>query len=191
MENASVLRSAPALVSASGLLQDPRGQWHATLPRTWISAAGSTGELRFNLRAPDGSPAGLAVFAPILPRALAAHASPQTRRNGMSNLLGGAPLASLRQLAIERMFAAGGWVVNDMERTVGGRRVFAVVAQSGERGVARETWVFYFTVIDGRLYALTTVAPIQSAALVAADSEQVLASLREAASRTLAGERPR
>lgn len=179
--------AAPAaLVSASRMLQDPHGQWHATLPRAWINAESAAGEARFNLRAPDGSPAGIAVFAPVIPLALPVNnAPPPTRRSGMNRMMGNTPHAALRQLVIERMIGAGGWVVNDLERTMGGRRVFAVVAQTGERGIARETWVFYFTVVDGRLYSLATVAPLHSAAFVAAGSEQVLASLRETAGRTL------
>jgi hypothetical protein len=94
--------------------------------------------------------------------------------------LAGVPFADLRHQVIEKMIAAGGWVINDMEREVNGRRVFLVVAQTAASSDGRtmaETWNFYFTEIDGRIYSLAAHAPLDSMEQMAAESERVLATL--------------
>ena len=133
-------------------------------------ASAVMGEMRFNVRTLEGRPMGTAVLSPV---ALSGLAPATTMRPKM---LGNVPLASLRRTVIDLMITEGGWVVNDMEREMGGRRVFMVLAQSGGTGMPRMSWVFYFLEIDGRLYKLATTAPLEFAAPLAADSEQVLAS---------------
>jgi hypothetical protein len=79
------------------------------------------------------------------------------------------------------MIAAGGWVVNDVEREIGGRRVFVVMAQTGDARDAHappQAWSFYFTEMDGHVYSFTAHAPLEYSDRMAAESEKVLASLR-------------
>ena len=87
-------------------------------------------------------------------------------------------LPVLRRTIIDRMLVEGGWVTNDTEREVDGRRVYVVTAQTGQGGVARESWTFYFTEVEGRLYSLATNAPVEFSAPLAAGSEQFLGTLR-------------
>jgi hypothetical protein len=96
------------------------------------------------------------------------------------------PVTALRRTVIDRMVAEGGWVTNDLVREIQGRRVFVVIAQTGQPGAPTATWTFYFTELDGRVYSLATTTPIEFTGTVAAGSEQFVASLRAAGSRHLA-----
>ena len=140
-------------------------------PSSWNTVSSSPLEKRFAVRASDGRSMGTAVFTSV---GSSSPDSPVVKRRGM---LGGMSLAELRRMVINEMIAENGWVVNDLEREVNGRRVFVVLAQSGPGGVASLSHSFYFTELDGHIYALKTTAPLESAEPLAAQSEQVLASL--------------
>jgi hypothetical protein len=94
--------------------------------------------------------------------------------------LAGVPFAELRHQVIEKMIASNGWVINDLEREINGRRVFIVVAQTAAAVDGRtpaEAWNFYFTEIDGRIYSLAAHAPLDATAQMDAASAKVLATL--------------
>lgn len=168
--------------------QGPRAPFDLAKPNTWTSTsgAGSPGTMKFKVNAPDGRAAGTALLAPVtLAAADIAAASTRTKT------LAGVPFAVLRRTVIDRMVVEGGWVVNDMEREIKGRRVYVVVAQSGMGGVARQCWTFYFTEMSGRIYSLATIAPVEFAAPLAADAEQVMASLRAGGVGAVAVKSPR
>lgn len=114
---------------------------------------------------------GTAVLSPVAVASLPPAATMRFKK------LGDVPLPSLRRTVIDQMIAEGGWVVNDLEREIGGRHVYIVLAQSGGTGMPRLSWVFYFMEINGRLYKMATNTPLEFAAPLAADSEQVMASL--------------
>lgn len=141
------------------------------VPRSWQAVSSTlAGEFKFSLRTAEGRAAGAAVWSRV---ALPAAAG-QDRRN---KTLGGVSHTALRRTVIDRMIAEGGWVVNDFEREVGGRRVFVVVAQSeGERG-ARRNWTYYFTEAGGLVYSLATTTTSEFADTVATDAEQTLAAI--------------
>jgi hypothetical protein len=80
-------------------------------------------------------------------------------------------------------------VTNDYVQDVQGRRVFVVLAQTGAPGAPAQSWAFYFTEVEGRVYSLATTAPIEFAAPLAAGSQQFMASLRPAASQNTASQR--
>lgn len=136
------------------------------------------GQTQFRLYTQNGQPAGQASLSPVAnvsPNALSAMNARTQRRQ-----LAGVPFADLRRQVIEKMIAGNGWVINDMEREINGRRVFVVVAQTAASDDGRtkaETWNFYFTEIDGRIYSLTAHAPLDSIEQMAAESERVIATL--------------
>ncbi|HEX8852972.1 MAG TPA: hypothetical protein VF754_05770 [Pyrinomonadaceae bacterium] len=162
------------LVNASTEVQGPRAPFDFATPTGWRgTSAGAPGAMRFTLSTPDGRAAGTAHIAPVtLSGAEIAAASARGRA------LASIPFGALRRIVIDRMVLESGWVVNDIERTIQGRRVYVVIAQSGAGGGASQSWTFYFTEIGGRVYSLLTVASAEFAAPVAADAEQVLVSLR-------------
>lgn len=159
-------RSVPA---ATPRLRTP---YDMMLPGSWSGVSASVhGEMKFTVRAADGRATGTAVIAPVA----TAVPSPQTARR---KTLGGVPLTTLGRSVIDRMVAESGWVVNDMVREIEGRRVYIVIAQSGQPGAPTHSWNFYFTEMDGRIYSLATTAPLEFAVPLAVESEQVIASLR-------------
>jgi hypothetical protein len=125
------------------------------------------------------------VLMPFDVPAAAASDSPVGPR---TKTVGGAPVAALRRTVIDRMVAEGGWVVNDMVREMGGRKVFVVVAQTGAPGAPTKSLTFYFTEMDGRISTLATTAPVEFAEPVAAGSEQVMSTLRPANNRNVAAQ---
>lgn len=173
-------------VNSAVAVSAPRLPYDLQIPHTWVGGRKTpTGEVTFAVRTPDGRSAGTAVFAEVtVTRSDVAVASASSR----AKTVGGAAVTALRRTVIDRMVAEGGWVVNDIVREMGGRRVFVVIAQTGSPGAPSKSWTFYFTEIEGRVYSLATVSPIEFAAPVAVGSEQVMASLRTAGSRNLASQ---
>lgn len=94
-------------------------------------------------------------------------------------MLGGVAVADLRRMVIDKMVASGGWVVNDFVREVNGRRVFVVTAKTPKDALTPEkTWAFYFTEAGGRIYGLTTDAPVEFAERMTGEAERFIESLR-------------
>ena len=93
--------------------------------------------------------------------------------------LAGVPLNDLRRTVINRMVSAGGWVVNDLEREIGGHHVYVVLAQTASDGrTPQQSRLYYFVEMDGRIYELASSAPLEFSERLAAESEQVITSLR-------------
>jgi hypothetical protein len=96
-----------------------------------------------------------------------------------SQSLSGVPVSALRRTVIDKMIKEGGWVVNDYQKEINGRRVFVVQAQTPASADGRnpaQSETYYFTEVDGRIYSLATTAPVDAADRVAAGSEQVMSS---------------
>jgi len=94
-------------------------------------------------------------------------------------LLGGVAVGDLRRMVIDKMVASGGWVVNDFVREVNGERIFIVTAKTPKDALTPEkAWTFYFTEAGGRIYGLTTDAPVEYADRMTAEAERFIQSLR-------------
>jgi hypothetical protein len=94
-------------------------------------------------------------------------------------MLAGVPVADLRRIVIDKMVASGGWVVNDFVREVNGNRVFVVTARTPKDALTPEkAWTFYFTEASGRVYGLTTEAPVEYADRMTIEAERFIESLR-------------
>jgi hypothetical protein len=138
----------------------------------------ANGQTQFRLFAQNGQPVGqasLSAVAGVSPANVALMNARSQRRQ-----LAGVPFADLRRQVIEKMIAGNGWVINDMEREINGRRVFVVVAQTAPSSDGRtkaEMWNFYFTEIDDRIYSLAAHAPVEVTEQMAAESEKVVATL--------------
>ncbi len=157
-----------------------------TPPHNWSpSRKGRQGSAVFSVATPDGRNAGTAVVAPV---ALSAAELAGAPVNAKTKSVGGLSVTALRRTVIDRMVTEGGWVTNDFVQEMHGRRVFVVLAQTGAPGAPAQTWAFYFTEVDGRVYSLATTAPVEFAAPLAAGSAQFMASLQPAASRNTAAQ---
>ncbi|MCA1621132.1 MAG: hypothetical protein LC795_17860 [Acidobacteria bacterium] len=181
----ATLASAPAratLVRTSALLP-----FAFTPPHNWSAARkGRAGAAVFSVTTPDGRGSGTAVVAPVSLSAAELAGSPTGPK---TKSVGGLPVTALRRTVIDRMVAEGGWVTNDFVQEMQGRRVFVVHAQTGAPGAPAQSWAFYFTEVDGRVYSLATTGPVEFAAPLAAGSAQFMASLQPAASRNAASQR--
>ena len=94
-------------------------------------------------------------------------------------MLGGVAVADLRRMVIDKMVLSGGWVVNDFVREVNGARVFVVTARTPKDALTPEkAWTFYFTEAGGRVYGLTTDAPVEFADRMTTEAERFIESLR-------------
>lgn len=175
---APAVASPNVFTATGGVYTDPRGAFSLTMPRGWSSRPQmANGEMKFMVYGPDGRPSGqatLSVFSTATPMSTL----PMRMQRRM---IGGVPLADLRRTVINKMIATGGWVVNDLEREFNGRRVFIVLAQVGASTDGRapqQSWTFYFTEMDGRVYSFATSAPLDFSDRMAVESEQVMASFR-------------
>lgn len=94
-------------------------------------------------------------------------------------MLAGVPVADLRRMVIDKMVASGGWVVNDFIREVNGSRVFVVTGRTPKDALTPEkAWTFYFTEAGGRVYGLTTEAPVEYAERMSNEAERFIETLR-------------
>ena len=94
-------------------------------------------------------------------------------------MLAGVPVADLKRIVIDKMVNNGGWVVNDFIREVNGSRVFVVTGRTPKDALTPEkAWTFYFTEAGGRVYGLTTEAPVEYAERMSKEAESFIESLR-------------
>ncbi len=142
-----------------------------TAPRTWKKSQSTQAELQFNVADENGSQLGQASISVVGPTMGADDNSAKTKT------VGGVPTVSLRRNVIDRMIKENGWVVNDYQKEIGGKKVYVVVAQSEGAGGRIQSRVFYFAESDGRIYSVSTNAPNDSSEKIAAESEKVINSL--------------
>ncbi len=154
------IQAAPALL--------PDGE---VAPKGWRrGAASSSAELQFNVDDDSGANIGSTSIAVVGP-ALGAN-----NPSGVKTV-GGVQTSSLRRTVIDRMIREEGWVVNDYQKEIGGKRVFVVVAQSPGAGGAVQSRLFYFTEVGGQIYSVAASAPNGNSQRIEQESERVIASL--------------
>lgn len=159
-KSAVVAKAAPAKKAA--LL--PSGE---AAPKGWQAGDSTPGEVRFNVDNGVGS-ASISVVGPAMG---------ETYDRGRTRYLAGVPTTSLRREVINRMIRENGWVVNDYQKEIGGKRVYVVVAQS-QSGASVSSRLFYFTEVDGRIYSVATTSRTEAAERLAEESEKVIYSLQ-------------
>jgi len=142
-------------------------------PRGWKKGSATAGEIQFRVDDPSGSQVGSASLTVVGP------AMGESRDNGRIAFLAGVPTTSLRREVINKMISENGWVVNDYQKDVNGKKVYVVVAQSQNGGRVSQR-VFYFTEVDGRIYSLATSSSPDAADRISEQSEHVLNSLQTA-----------
>ena len=142
-----------------------------TAPKTWKKSQSTQAELQFNVSDDNGSQLGSASISVVGP------SMSNDDNNGRNKTVGGVPTTSLRRNVIDRMIKENGWVVNDYQKEIGGKKVYVVVAQSEGTGGRIQSRVFYFAEADGRIYSVATNASTDSSERLAEESEKVINSL--------------
>ena len=158
----TLLPTAPAMTS------------NAALPNGWAPVASTGAGSSFRI-APAAGPEASATLTLVAPTT-----GSQPFGREQKKMVGGASYTELRRSVIDRMVSAGGWVVNDRQREISGRRVFEVIAQTpSSDGKPDQVWNFYFAEIDGKVYALTTRTAGNNDK-VAADAEKFISAFSPA-----------
>lgn len=169
--------STSSLALPAGLYKD--GGFSMPLPSGWSADSPAKGTTSFRIASSDAPPtqATLAVVA-VAPGTSAVTPYGREQRNSLAGL----SFSDLRRTVIDRMISAGGWVVNDRQREIGGHRVFEVIAQTPATsdGKPEQVWSFYFTEVDGRIYSLTTHVASGHSQKLSADAETFLTTFRPA-----------
>lgn len=145
----------------------------------WTGESVTGGEAKYRVADDAGRSIGSAQLSVVG----AAMPSPeQVPAKMRDKMLGGVPVSSLRRTVIDKMIREEGWIVNDYQRDVNGKKVFVVVAQSNAGGAVNSR-LFYFTEIDGRIYSLSTNTPNDYSDKIAADSERFIQKLQRGTNR--------
>lgn len=164
-QNTTVAVTTPALL--------PSGE---NAPQGWKQANVSSSELQYRVEDDNGAQIGSASISLV---GTATTVDNNATSNTRNKTLGGIPTNSLRSTVIDRMIKENGWVVNDYQKEINGKKVYVVVAQSETNG-AIQSRVFYFTEVDGKIYSVSTVAPKASAERITQESEKLIDSLQRA-----------
>ena len=141
-------------------------------PQGWKKAQATSGEVQFRVDDNNGSQIGSASISVVGP------AMGEESTNARNKTLAGVPQASLRRTVIDKMIRENGWVVNDYQKDLGGKKVYVVVAQSQDSNGGVQSRVFYFTEVEGRIYSVATNAQTEDAERLAEESEKVINSLQ-------------
>lgn len=169
-------------ISGNSLVKDkspamlPSGE---AAPKGWRRGASAPDQLQFQVDDENGAALGSASIAVVGPASSGEDGSPANLR---SKTVGGVSTGSLRRTVIDRMIREEGWVVNDYQKEVGGKRVYVVVAQSPGAGGAVQSRLFYFTEVDGKIYSVATNAPNDNSRRFELESERVITSLQRRSS---------
>jgi len=144
----------------------------APAPKGWVNDQSTSSELQFRVDDSSGAQIGSAAISVV------GTSNGETVDTGRNRSVGGVPTTSLRREVINRMIRENGWVVNDYQKEIGGRKVYVVVAQSQQTGGRVQSRMFYFTEVEGRIYSVATNAPTDNAERLAEESEKVINSLQ-------------
>jgi hypothetical protein len=152
------------------------------VPNGWDRVYSTAKESKFSIRSNDGKQSGTAILTTVDQKTLNESVTGAAQvRNAGRQLIGNISFSALRRTVIDKMIEMDGWVVNDMERIIGNRRTFIVVAQTpngSNRPGVEPTWVFYFTEVDGRIQSLALNASPTSVEALVVETEQFIASMR-------------
>jgi hypothetical protein len=147
---------------------------NSVLPGDWSAINSTNGASSFRIT-PASGPEANATLSMVAPTT-----GPQPFGREARNMVGGASFSELRRTVIDRMVSAGGWVVNERQREIGGRKVFEVIAQTPSNdGKPGQVWNFYFAEVDGRVYSLTT-RTVGNSEKVASDAEKLISTMSPA-----------
>lgn len=161
--------SKTSVAENNGAAMLPTGE---SAPKGWKRGVASNNELQYRVDDDSGVNIGSAAISVVGP-AVSADVD-----NGVSKTVGGVSTSALRRTVIDRMIKEEGWVVNDYQKEVGGRKVYVVVAQSPGAGGALQSRLFYFTEVDGRIYSVAANAPKDNAPRIEQETEKAINSLR-------------
>lgn len=138
-------------------------------------------ELKFKVKGDNGNPIGSASLSVIMQAVVG-------DSKNEANKIGGVSTSVLRRNVVDTMVREEGWIVNDFQKSVNGKKVYVVIAQSSQNGVVSSR-LFYFTEVGGRIYSLSATCPKDAQDRVAQESEKVIQSLQQGNTVTQVGQK--
>jgi hypothetical protein len=171
---------ATPTVAAAPAVTTPSGVSTTSTPATTVNSKPTAAKLKNSeVKTPVKS------VAPILPGQMNLSVVAMSRPNPAfltsreeAKMVGGTSVSELRRIVIDKMIVSGGWVTNDFVKEVNGSKVFVVTARTPKDASSPEkSWTFYFTEADGRIYGLTTDAPVNSADRMSNEAERFINKL--------------
>jgi hypothetical protein len=163
-------RKATPADSSTAML--PSGE---TAPKGWKRGTTSPSELQYRVEDDKGANFGSASVSVVGPT------QGDDVDNVRSKTVGGVATSSLRGTVIDKMIKESGWVVNDYQKEIGGKKVYVVVAQSPGAGGTIQSRLFYFTEVSGSIYSVATNAPVDNSRKLEEETEKVINSLQRKA----------
>lgn len=162
--------------SATAAVLLPSGE---NAPRGWKQAQSTRSEVQYRVDDNGGKTIGEASIKVVGP---ASESDAETTWLNRKTLAG-VSTSALRRTVIDQMMKEGGWVVNDYQKMLNGKKVFVVVAQSNNPAGQLQSRLFYFTELEGKIYSVSTSAPSEASERLAQESEKVINSLQRGNSR--------
>lgn len=140
-------------------------------PMGWVKGGISNGELQYKVAADNGSQIGSVSLSDVGP------AIGRSTSGWRNKTVGGVSVTALRRTVIDKMIQENGWVENDYEKDIDGKKVYVVVAKSADRNNQVQARTFYFTEANGRIYSVATKSGKESSEQIVKQSEKVIKSL--------------
>lgn len=166
--NTANLNVSP-IINESGAMVLPSG---TPMPMGWVQNQATSNVVQFNVDGSNGAQIGTASLTVVGP------AVGESVTEWRNNTVGGVSTTTLRRTVIDRMIRENGWVENDFEKEIGGKKVYVVVAKSPDASNSVQSQTFYFTEANGRIYSLATKATKEESEKIVKQSEKVIASLQ-------------
>jgi hypothetical protein len=101
----------------------------------------------------------------------------ETTTRGRNTTVGGVSTTALRRTVIDKMIQENGWVENDYQKDIGGKKVYVVVAKSADKNNRIQSQTFYFTESNGQIYRVASKATKESSEQVVRKSEKIIQTL--------------
>ncbi len=157
------------IINQAGAVILPSG---TPVPMGWVQNQATNNVVQFNVDGSNGAQIGSASLTVVGP------AVGESVTEWRNNTVGGVSTTTLRRTVIDRMIRENGWVENDFEKEIGGKKVYVVVAKAPDSNNGVQSQTFYFTEANGRIYSLATKATKEESEKIVQQSEKVIASLQ-------------
>jgi hypothetical protein len=105
----------------------------------------------------------------------------ETVTRGRNTAVGGVSTTALRRTVIDQMIRESGWVENDFQKEVDGKKVYVVVAKAPDKNNRIQAKTYYFTESGGRIYRVAASSVDESTDVVQKRSEDAIRNLDKSA----------
>ncbi len=105
----------------------------------------------------------------------------ETVTKGRNTMVGGVSTTMLRRTVIDQMIRESGWVENDYQKEVDGKKVYVVVAKAPDKNNNVRAKTYYFTESNGKIYKVAATSKQNTPETANKESEDAIRRLEGAA----------